>query len=290
MRTGDNRIMYPVPDSELEVVALLKQRANVVVANLSWLTSLPTPDYRRALAVLDAAMDHEIPEPVKFIAKLCFSDRRAAAYYRRIFAWWSVASGDTEPLSLEGALCRTFSKAQSQWTSHQLQSIPPHLWPLSIIPRMWRANVPHDPLRHQLLSLLRSGQCNLHMLVEIARIDDPPITAWFLAQPNLPRPVLRALPQPAPIKPKLPYLSSRQLAAAQELFSADLDEDNAIGAIAELSIQVGWPATPPAFDVDAVKPHRHLLLWRDHDHLLTATREDATTLIIRWLIANAIHP
>ena len=282
--------MYPVPDSELEVVALLKQRANVVVANLSWLTSLPTPDYRRALAVLDAAMDHEIPEPVKFIAKLCFSDRRAAAYYRRIFAWWSVASGDTEPLSLEGALCRTFSKAQSQWTWQQLQSIPPHLWPLSIIPRMWRANVPHDPLRHQLLSLLRSGQCNIHMLVEIARIDDPQLTAWFLAQPTLPRPVLRALPQTAPPVRKFPYLSSRQLATAQIVFSADLDEDNASEAIAGLSAQLGWPTTPPAFDVDAVKPHRHLLICRDHDRLITATRDDETTLIIRWLLAKETHP
>ena len=61
--------MYSTPASELEVVALLKQRANVEVANLSWVTSLPTPDYRRAMCVLDAAMDHEIPEPVKFIAK-----------------------------------------------------------------------------------------------------------------------------------------------------------------------------------------------------------------------------
>jgi hypothetical protein len=37
------------------------------------------------------------------------------------------------------------------------QQIPPHLWPLSVIPRMCRANLPHDRLRHQLLSLRLTG-------------------------------------------------------------------------------------------------------------------------------------
>lgn len=281
--------MYPVPAIELEVVALLKQRANVEVANLSWVTSLPTPDYRRALAVLDAAMDHEIPEPVQFIAKLCFSDRRAAAYYRRIFAWWSVARGATEPPSLEWALRRTFSKSQSQWTWQQLQSIPVPLWPLSVIPRMWRANVPHDDLRHQLLSLLHSGECKLYMLTEIARIGDPALTEALLAQPSLPRQALRLLPGASAQKQTaIPpvYLSNRELAATQEVFSAEIDEARAPETIAELAARVGWPAAIPAFDVEDIKPRRALLLWRDQDRTLAATRDDDTTLIVLWQITT----
>jgi len=281
--------MNPMPDSELEVVALLRHRANVEVANLSWLTSLPTPDYRHALAVLDAAMDHEIPEPVKFIAKLCFSDRRAAPYYRRIFAWWSVAHGDTDRPSLEWALRRTFSKAQSQWTWQQLQSIPPHLWPLSVIPRMWRANVPHDPLRHRLLRLLHTGQCNIHTLTEIARIGDPALTEALLAQPSLPRQVLRLLPEASARKQNATppvYLSKRELAARQEVFSAEIDEDGASETIAQLAARVGWPAALPAFDVDDIKPRRALLLWRDERRTLAATRDDETTLIVSWQLTT----
>lgn len=282
--------MYSTPASELEVVALLKQRANVEVANLSWVTSLPTPDYRRAMCVLDAAMDHEIPEPVKFIAKLCFSDRRAASYYRRIFEWWSVAHGDTEPPSLEWALRRTFSKAQAQWTWQQLQPIPPHLWPLSVIPRMWRANVPHDPLRHQLLSLLHSGQCNVHMLVEIARIGDPALIEALLAQPSLPRQALRLLPGASARKQNATppvYLSKRELAATHQVFSAEIDEDGAPETIAELAARVGWPAALPAFDVEDIKPRRALLLWRDQDRTLAATRDDETTLIVLWQVKTS---
>lgn len=282
--------MYPVPDSELEVVALLKQRATVEVANLSWVTSLPTPDYRRALAVLDAAMDHEIPEPVKFIAKLCFSDCRAAAYYRLIFAWWSVAHGDTEPLSLEGALSRTFSKAQAQWTWQQLQTIPVERWPLSIVRRIWRGNVPPDDLRHQLLGLLQTGQCNVHTLAEIARIGDAALTEALLAQPSLPRQVLRLLPVASAAEQRATppvYLSNRELAATQEVFSAEIDEDGASETIAELAARVGWPAALPAFDVEDIKPHRALLLWRDQDRALVAIREDDTTLIVVWQITTS---
>ena len=282
--------MYSTPAIELEVVALLKQRANVEVANLSWVTSLPTPDYRRALAVLDAAMDHEIPELVQFIARLCFSDRRAASYYRRIFQWWATAHGDTEPFSLEWALRRTYTPAQCQWTWQQMQAIPTAQWPLSLLPRLWNGNVPREQIRAQLLALLESGACQTYMLIAIARINDPLLTAWFLVQPALPRPVLRALPGSPAKQPDVRYLTPRETAAATELFSAEIDEDGALVHISELASRTGWPSPIPAFDVDAVKPRRPLVIWQDRptgaNRILTATRDDETTLIIRWLVAT----
>lgn len=282
--------MYSTPASELEVVALLKQRANVEVANLSWVTSLPTPDYRRALAVLDAAIDHDIPEPVRFIAKLCFSDRRATPYYRRIFQWWATAQGDTEPFSLEWALRRTYTPAQSQWTWQQMQAIPTAQWPLSLLPRLWNGNVPRDQLRTQLLALLESGECQTYILIAIARTHDPLLTAWFLAQPAIPRPVLRALPGAPAQQRNVRYLTPRETAAATEVFSAEIDEDGALIQISELADRVGWPSPVPAFDLDAVKPSRPLVIWQDRptspNRILAATRDDETTLIIRWLVTN----
>jgi hypothetical protein len=277
-------------EQEILVGKILKENTGIDVASLYTIKKLPEREYLVALAFLDSVMETEIPDEVRCVTKLCFSDPRARLYYRRIFRWWMEARGDTAPPNLEYALLRTYSKSQCEWTWETISGLPTATWPFTVVRKMWKHCIPKDEGRVRLLELLNNGERAIWKLIEISKIDDPALRKWFLECGDLPRDLQRRVKRWPEVNRSPVRLRVRRTAPTdgfREIFSADVDETVAGQVIASLSEQLRWPNLGSLGDLDEVPHHRFVVVWEDPEtsrgRMVVAMREEETTLIVRWL-------
>jgi hypothetical protein len=273
---------------ERAVVDLLLRRACVVVQNLSFVANLPTSEYLAAIQVLDEAIDRDIPESTKFMVKMCFSDTRARKFYRRIFGWWVVSQGDVERFSLELALARTYSKSQCVWTWEQLQAVSIQMWPMSVIRLLWKDGAPKAELRQKLLQVLDSGISNVITLREISKIDDMEVRQWFERKAVEVPEMARWIRADSKARRRADVVMESELVSSglRQVFSVDVDDVDAERIVCEVNEQLGWGGTLSALNRVSILRDKFTVVWKDGDskrgRVVVATRDDDTTLIIKW--------
>ena len=277
-------------DEEILVATILREQTGIEVSSMYRIVELPDREYLAALALLDRVMDTELPKEVRFVSKLCFSDARAKAYYRRIFQWWLEAEGDTEPPSLEWALRRTYTKSQGNWTWESIWGLPTEAWPFTVVRRAWKDCTRRDEARTRLMELLNNGERAIWKLIELSRIDDAVLRGWFLACDSLPRVAKRRVKRWPEAKVGPARRRVRRSAPSVgflEVFSADLDEATAGEEIVSLSGELGWSDVGSLDDLDEVPHRRFVVVWADSaiaaGRMVVAMREEETTLIVLWL-------
>ena len=282
--------MCEISREEQVVVDLLRRRGGIDVRSLSWVTYLPTPAYLMAIqTLLDAGIEDEIPEEIRFVTKLCFSDRRAKPHYRRIYEWWEASQGDVERPSFEMALSRTYGPSECRWTWEQIRSLPEEDWPMSLIRRLWADGAPRKELRERVLSFLDSGQARPFQLREIFKIDDAKIREWFVMRVPADPFIARLMRGARGDKQRVETVDISGLAQCgfRTVFSVELDEDEADRVLREVNRQLEWRGVVSALRSECVTEGRFTVVWRDRNpkrgRIVIATREDDTTLILQWL-------
>jgi hypothetical protein len=280
--------------TELALLKRLIDETGVHLPDFSWVYQLDDESYLKVISCLERLLTTgEVGDDIKLRIKLCFSDVRARGRFSTILGWFFSELDQAGRLGLEVALSRTYSKSDCGWTWEQLEGRNVDEWPLILAKKLWRDGAPREIIRERLAEWLLNGGRSVYALNEIAKIGDDQLSALILSLEPVPNVVQRTILGKRGGRARQPMreaISRERLVDCEEIFSSEIDESEFIRVLAVTSESIGWPKAKVELRGDGsdFQMDQFTVLHREscdsQERLLVGTREDDSTVIIRWLV------